>query len=140
MPKFRIQNFSNCPKKTPKGCATSQSTLKNEAYFKLNDRNDENDPCSAKRVNETIFEMEEISKRISQVRNLWENLRQKIVIENCNTLISIADHTYLNGEDLPAGFDPLHYLLLNPDVLIAGADPIQHYLEFGEKENRKYKL
>jgi hypothetical protein len=33
-------------------------------------------------------------------------------------------------------FDPVHYLLLNPDVLKAGVDPLEHYLKYGRKEGR----
>ncbi len=34
-------------------------------------------------------------------------------------------------------FDPIHYLLMNPDVLTAGIDPWLHYQEHGRKEGRK---
>ena len=43
-----------------------------------------------------------------------------------------------NLPDLPAGFDPIAYLELNPDVQEAGADPFQHWLQFGRYENRPY--
>ncbi|SDP55295.1 hypothetical protein [Ectopseudomonas guguanensis] len=33
-------------------------------------------------------------------------------------------------------FDPVHYLLLNRDVLAAGVDPILHFKQFGRKEGR----
>lgn len=33
-------------------------------------------------------------------------------------------------------FDPVHYLLLNRDVLAAGVDPVWHYKEFGAAEGR----
>lgn len=33
-------------------------------------------------------------------------------------------------------FDPVHYLLINPDVLEAGVDPWKHYCEYGKKEGR----
>ncbi len=33
-------------------------------------------------------------------------------------------------------FDPIHYLLLNRDVLAAGVDPVLHYKEFGKIEGR----
>lgn len=35
-----------------------------------------------------------------------------------------------------APFDPVHYLLLNPDVLDAGVDPTAHFNKFGLKEQR----
>jgi SAM-dependent methyltransferase len=40
---------------------------------------------------------------------------------------------------LPLDFNSNYYLDLNPDVQIAGVDPIQHYLEYGFYESRKYK-
>lgn len=135
--KSKAEFFNN---KSPKGSVSSEDRVMGKIYFENNDRNDETDPCSLKRIHETIVEMEEISKQLSFVRNLEKKIRKKIIIENCNKLKGIAKHAYLNRGDLPAGFDPLHYLLLNPDVLIAGADPVQHYLEFGKKENRKYQL
>jgi hypothetical protein len=33
-------------------------------------------------------------------------------------------------------FDPVHYLLLNRDVLAAGVDPVKHFKSFGFKEDR----
>ena len=33
-------------------------------------------------------------------------------------------------------FDPIHYLLLNKDILDAGVDPIAHFREVGHKEGR----
>jgi hypothetical protein len=41
-------------------------------------------------------------------------------------------------KSLPNGFDPLVYLLLNPDVSAAGIDPVKHYLNNGRYEGRKY--
>lgn len=40
---------------------------------------------------------------------------------------------------LPDDFDPDDYLLINPDVRKAGADPIRHYIEYGRAEGRTYK-
>jgi len=34
-------------------------------------------------------------------------------------------------------FDPIHYLLMHPDVLRAGMDPWLHYQEYGRKEERQ---
>ncbi|MBB5414119.1 phytanoyl-CoA dioxygenase family protein [Paraburkholderia atlantica] len=38
----------------------------------------------------------------------------------------------------PAGFDPVGYLRLNPDVAAAGVDAVDHYLEHGVFEGRKW--
>jgi hypothetical protein len=40
---------------------------------------------------------------------------------------------------LPADFDGLRYLELNLDVAKAGADPAEHYLTFGDREDRCYR-
>lgn len=41
---------------------------------------------------------------------------------------------------LPGDFVPDEYLALNADVAAAGVDPAKHYLEFGAKEGRRYRL
>jgi hypothetical protein len=38
----------------------------------------------------------------------------------------------------PPDFDPARYLQLNPDVAIAGVDPVEHYLEHGRREGRRW--
>ncbi|WP_157991580.1 glycosyltransferase family 2 protein [Caldimonas tepidiphila] len=43
-------------------------------------------------------------------------------------------------ESLPADFDPAVYLHINDDVKAAGLDPRKHYLLYGMKEGRKYKI
>ena len=43
------------------------------------------------------------------------------------------------GEVLPEGFNSIEYLLINPDVLAAGADPIAHYLAYGCNEGRHFR-
>lgn len=40
--------------------------------------------------------------------------------------------------EIPEDFNPQEYLRLNPDVMSAGVDPREHYLNFGLKEGRKY--
>jgi hypothetical protein len=127
-------------KKSPKGYASSQATAKGKIYFEHHDRNDENDPCSPKRIEQTIVEMEDISKQLALVRNVQSHLRNRIIRENCKALKSIVEKYSPHSENLPSDFVPLHYLLLNPDVLIAGADPVQHYLTHGAKEGRAYRI
>jgi hypothetical protein len=41
--------------------------------------------------------------------------------------------------NLPVDFDADTYLELNPDVKKAGADPGQHFLNYGIREGRNYK-
>jgi hypothetical protein len=40
---------------------------------------------------------------------------------------------------LPFGFDPVLYLAANPDVAAAKMDPLEHYLQFGIREDRKLR-
>ena len=39
---------------------------------------------------------------------------------------------------LPPGFDPVAYLIFNPDVAAARMDPVQHYLSHGAREGRRF--
>jgi hypothetical protein len=39
--------------------------------------------------------------------------------------------------ELPADFDAVRYLELNPDVAAAGMDPVRHYLDYGWREGRR---
>jgi hypothetical protein len=48
---------------------------------------------------------------------------------------SLSEYTQGLKPTLDA-FDPVHYLLLNRDVLAAGVDPLQHFKSFGRKEGR----
>jgi hypothetical protein len=47
-----------------------------------------------------------------------------------------ADRNY--NQYIPDSFDPIKYLRLNPDVEAAGIDPYQHWLLFGQHENRPF--
>jgi len=40
---------------------------------------------------------------------------------------------------LPADFDPIAYLLSNPDVLKSGARPCEHYMDHGRHEGRRWR-
>lgn len=42
-------------------------------------------------------------------------------------------------DGLPEDFDPVEYLLRNPDVAAAKVDPIEHYLTYGRFEGRVYR-
>ena len=41
--------------------------------------------------------------------------------------------------EIPENFDPIEYLRINPDVLLAGADPYRHYAKSGKKAGRIWK-
>lgn len=44
-----------------------------------------------------------------------------------------------SAPEIPDDFDPIVYLKLNPDVLLAGADPYRHYAQSGKKAGRIWK-
>jgi hypothetical protein len=43
-------------------------------------------------------------------------------------------------DDLPTDFDPVAYLLFNPDVLAAGIDPYAHVVAYGRAEERRWRF
>jgi hypothetical protein len=51
----------------------------------------------------------------------------------------VADLERLRDVTLPAGFDPVRYLQLNPDVAAAKVDATEHYLQFGAREGRRFR-
>ena len=55
-------------------------------------------------------------------------------------LVEAASATLPNNENIPHDFDALSYLLLNQDVLLSGADPVEHFLNAGLNEDRKHAL
>ena len=63
----------------------------------------------------------------------------KIVSEEELKFIRQAIKKPVTSSEIPLNFDPLGYLLLNYDVLMARIDPVEHYLKYGKKENRKYE-
>jgi hypothetical protein len=42
-------------------------------------------------------------------------------------------------DQLPADFDPDEYLACNPDLVVAGVDPVQHWFDHGRDEGRDYR-
>lgn len=49
-----------------------------------------------------------------------------------------SDSHFKSDQRIPAGFDAVKYLFLNPDVADAGCDPFEHFVLFGIKEGRRY--
>ena len=47
---------------------------------------------------------------------------------------SMAEAARPRKMELPAEFSTDLYLAVNPDVKVAGIDPVVHYLEFGARE------
>jgi hypothetical protein len=48
-------------------------------------------------------------------------------------------HAIITAFAIWRGFDPALYLEANPDVAMAGVDPVLHYVEFGKAENRRIR-
>jgi len=57
---------------------------------------------------------------------------------SCNQIIPEDVLIFKGGRTLPENFDSEVYLALNKDVLSAGVDPKEHWLDFGRYENRKF--
>lgn len=75
-----------------------------------------------------------------------ENISTNEITPNVISGVHVSDATVqrlkppsLAKATLPKDFDPVKYLLLNPDVKKAGADPITHYINFGRLEGRSFK-
>jgi hypothetical protein len=51
----------------------------------------------------------------------------------------VRDDAFYARAGLPEGFVPAVYLKLNPDVATAGVDARNHFLEFGQRENRLWR-
>jgi len=62
-----------------------------------------------------------------------------VVQSVCSRLLDIMRSPQGDISGLPDDFDAIHYALINPDVLIAGVDPREHFLLHGRKEGRAYK-
>lgn len=78
---------------------------------------------------------------IEKLKAIQDGPAQRIPQHILNILNNAAQND-LSGfhPELPADFDSLAYLLLNPSVLHGGYDPVQHFIHFGEREGRPYKF
>ncbi len=65
--------------------------------------------------------------------------RQPFNILTGQLMANTAPETSAASPVLPAGFDAERYLVLNPDVRNAGADPVAHYLRHGASERRRWR-
>ncbi|WP_020562656.1 hypothetical protein [Methylosarcina fibrata] len=96
--------------------------------------------------NEPIVRLNEEEKQKNTVEKQvlnWAIEKLKTFRDETESLIAHAIRVAARSEakdhpDLPADFDVLSYLLINRDVLHAGVDPIQHYLNYGRNEKRAY--
>ncbi len=49
-----------------------------------------------------------------------------------------TDRRLENDPAIPGDFDPIVYLLLNPDLIDASVNPFEHYINYGMQEGRLY--
>ena len=95
---------------------------------------------------------EEIRRQVTMQEGHWHHFYSREELEavlKTGTGVPFLDIRESNGAiwvcfhetplPLPKDFDPERYLELNPDVREGGADPAQHWQEYGYKEGRKWK-
>ncbi len=98
---------------------------------------------AAKRVPDSIQQTKsEVSEKILQwaiekLKKVQQETRLHIVRRLHNALENSLQVLY-PGQ--PSDFDPLSYLVLNPDVLFEEIEPAFHYFCSGKDEGRKYKF
>jgi hypothetical protein len=66
------------------------------------------------------------------------HLHQLVYQDGCGLGI-IQKRPWGTHLSLPADFNPERYLVLNPDVAAAGADPAAHWKEYGNREGRRWE-
>jgi hypothetical protein len=97
------------------------------------------DPLTTRNL---TFETDEISNSVHAA--IIDFLISEMQVDRCeqyfSELLKLGKCPQIISEDLPKDFDPIHYLLLNPDVFRAGADPAEHYRNHGVKEGRAYRI
>lgn len=74
------------------------------------------------------------SMPVDVVAQLLQAVRDVLATEARAAVVQVPAHPHL-----PADFDPLEYLMRNPDVAAAGMDPVYHYLNHGRFEGRVYR-
>ncbi|BEI34785.1 hypothetical protein PHIN6_03030 [Polynucleobacter sp. HIN6] len=74
------------------------------------------------------------------VRVIFSRFGNGLLIKN-TTQSSLLPHLDYSNDlsKLPIDFDPDIYLAFNPDVALSQIDPIEHFINYGEREGRKYK-
>ncbi len=97
------------------------------------------DPSSTRNL---PFETDATSNSVQAA--IIDFLISEMPVDRCeqyfSELLKLGTCPQIISEDLPKDFDPIHYLLLNPDVFRADADPVEHYRNHGVKEGRAYRI
>jgi|GEM_PF-1899639 len=83
---------------------------------------------------------EEREEELQLSKELREQMKINMQIFDRFAAKSIDKDSDASKTILPSDFDPSVYLLLNKDVADANIDPAEHYLKYGIKEGRKYRL
>ena len=79
---------------------------------------------------------------VSYLKNLINYYSSKQIKPLFDFLLEVYIDQLYDGDtllQLPADFDPIKYLLLNPDLIFARVNPKSHFIAFGNKEGRLYK-
>lgn len=92
------------------------------------------------------IETDECAQTINNIALDWA-ISKLAVIESqtrafiCGRLAEAIKNTNTaQYSDLPPDFDAASYLALNSDVLMAGSDPVKHYVTYGRAEGRRYLI
>lgn len=104
-------------------------------------------------IKATVFSADQFDRAKEQnTLNLWKIFQKSGLMTSFPPPKSVSKRDlsyYINNyfpnlnvkpAGIPDEFDPYDYFVLNPDVLEAKMDPYVHYLNWGIKENRQYKL
>jgi len=107
-------------------------------------------------INKLLPPDEQLQRQLSQGADrtmaLFNDHDSKFIAELISKNIKVAktiDYKFImkwtnkndfeKDQNLPEGFNPVNYLLCNPDLVYKKVNPIKHYLNNGAKEGRKFK-
>lgn len=105
----------------------TSGTLSN---FKMN--NQDGQQCDNETMN--LF-LEFITNYVNNTENLSVQMH---LLQRFAKYIESSHSESFRGQ-LPDGFNPLRYLVLNPELIAAEVDPVNHFVSYGKKEGRRYK-
>jgi ubiquinone/menaquinone biosynthesis C-methylase UbiE len=93
---------------------------------------------------------DEIKNQVTHAVTHWHHYYSAEELENVFSVTGFGHFDVRDGVQLwslvqpsrlclPTDFDRAAYLQLNPDVAVAGADPEEHWLLYGHRENRRWR-
>jgi hypothetical protein len=91
-----------------------------------------------KQTQNSTVEKQVLDWALKKLKHIQNETECRILDSLNNAVSQNASKNY--PPEMPADFDALTYLLLNPDVLHAGMDAIQHYINHGKSEGRRYRF